>query len=76
MNLTEVDILITMLDNYDISRIYNKKEGLIKVAWARNWFDAWAESPWIGEYDLLLASSPTACMEREGKLGRITLERP
>ena len=66
----EVDVLISMLQHYDPQNIRNEAPGLRVVGWARNWFDAWAESPWIGEYDLLLASSPTACRELEEKLSR------
>ena len=66
----EVDVLISMLQHYDPQNIRDEAPDRLVAGWARNWFDAWAESPWIDEYDLLLASSPTACRELEEKLGR------
>ena len=66
----EVNVLISMLQHYDPQNIRNEAPGLLVIGWARNWFDAWAESPWIDEYDLLLASSPSACAFLEEKLQR------
>lgn len=57
----EVDVLISLLDAYDISKIYNTKNDLIKIAWARNWFDRWCEKEFFGQFDLVFASSKTAC---------------
>ena len=66
----EVDVLVSMLQHYDPQNIRNASPGLLVVGWARNWFDAWLDSPWIGEYDLLLASSPSACRHMAERLGR------
>ncbi len=66
----EVDILVSMLQHYDPQNIRNEAPHLRVIGWARNWFDAWAESPWIDEYDLLLASSSTACAQLKEKLHR------
>lgn len=57
----EVDVLISLLDAYDISKIYNTKNDLVKIAWARNWFDRWCEKEFFGQFDLVFASSTTAC---------------
>lgn len=57
----EVDVLISLLDAYDISKIYNTKNDLIKIAWARNWFDRWCEKEFFQDFDLVFASSVTAC---------------
>lgn len=57
----EVDVLISLLDAYDISEIYNTKNDLIKIAWARNWFDRWCEKDYFEQFDLVFASSRTAC---------------
>ncbi len=57
----EVDVLISLLDAYDISKIYNAKNDLIKIAWARNWFERWCEKEFFGQFDLVFASSNTAC---------------
>ena len=66
----EVDVLISMLEHYDPQNIRNASPDLLVAGWARNWFDAWADSPWIDEYDLLFASSPSACRQMEQKLHR------
>eukprot|EP01034_Spumella_vulgaris_P022401 gene22401-28523_t len=36
------------------------KSSLVAVAWMRNWFQRWLTRPWVGNYDLLLGSSPSA----------------
>ena len=66
----EVDVLISMLQHYDPQNIRNENPNLLVAGWARNWFHAWAEAPWIDEYDLLLASSRTACRLLEEQLHR------
>lgn len=57
----EVDVLISLLDAYDITKVYNTKSDLIKIAWARNWFDRWCAQEFFEEFDLVFASSKTAC---------------
>lgn len=56
-DLRDVDLLITMVDEYDLRQIQNAKNNLITVAWLRNWFDRWAEQPWFQDYNLCLCSS-------------------
>lgn len=55
--LAGVDIVIAMVDAYDPRRIQGAHPGLVKVAWARNWFERWCDRDWHDEYDLYLASS-------------------
>jgi len=52
-----VDILISLLDAFDVSRV---PAGVYAVAWIRNWVERWVEHPWIDDYDLVLASSDVA----------------
>ena len=52
----DVDILISMIDDYDISKLTGNKN-ILKIAWVRNWFDRWAQRPYIREFDLVLVSS-------------------
>ncbi|MCH7666388.1 MAG: glycosyltransferase [Acidobacteria bacterium] len=59
-DVADLDVLIVMLDTYDLGRIRSESPGLIKVAWMRNWFDRWAEQPWFGAFDLYLCSSGKA----------------
>lgn len=66
----DTDVLISMLEDYDPQHITEDSPGLVTVAWARNWFDKWIQGPGTGLYDVLLASSGTACREMEEKLGR------
>lgn len=56
----DTDILITMIDAYDLGKIQNAKDSLIKIAWARNWFDRWCEQICYYDYDMVLASGVTA----------------
>lgn len=57
----EVDVLISLLDAYDISQIYNCKNDIITIAWARNWFERWCEKEYFDAFDMVFASSKTAC---------------
>lgn len=55
----EVDVLITMLDSYDLKKIYSNNKSLIKIAWPRNWFSRWVENKSFLNYDLILSPSST-----------------
>lgn len=57
----EVDVLISLLDAYDITQAYNKKNDLITIAWARNWFERWCEKDYFDLFSMVFASSKTAC---------------
>lgn len=59
-DLSDINLLIVLLDHYDLSRSYNQFPGLSMVCWARNWFDRWVARPWFKDFDLKLASSETA----------------
>lgn len=52
----EVDVLIVMLHNYDISRI-KAKRNILKIVWMRNWFEKFAEDVTLHKYDIVLTSS-------------------
>lgn len=56
-SLTGVDVLITMVDGYDLTKIQNASPHLIRIGWARNWVDRWATRPWAQDYDSVWASS-------------------
>lgn len=55
-----IDVLIVLLDKFDLSQIQNASALMISVAWMRNWFDRWAQHNWFGQYDIYLSSSNTA----------------
>jgi hypothetical protein len=53
----KTDILVSMLDHFDPRPLKSIDSNIKIVAWARNWFEHWAERPWLAQYDVLLASS-------------------
>ncbi len=55
-----VDVIISMLDNFNPRRIRSSNKDLIKIAWPRNWFDRWVSNPGFKNYDLILAPSKMA----------------
>lgn len=55
-----IDVLITMVDNYDLRNIKNAAPHLLRIGWARNWIDRWAEREWAQDYDAIWASSRIA----------------
>ena len=59
-DLTDMDVLVVMRDDYNVSNIKNAKPNLMKVAWARNWFPRWGERPWFYNYDMCFCSSQKA----------------
>lgn len=66
----DVDVLISLLDSYNPIKIKSSKNSLVKIAWARNWFERWVSNPGFSDYDLVFGSSQTACnylMEKSGK---------
>lgn len=72
-DLAGVDLLVVMVEEYELPAIRNASPHLITIAWARNWFDRWCYNHWVTDYDLLLASSRQAAdfmSQRTGKLAR------
>ncbi|MCC5896887.1 MAG: glycosyltransferase [Phormidium sp. BM_Day4_Bin.17] len=53
----QLDVLIVMRQDYDLRKLKNAKPRLIKVAWVRNWFDAWAKTESMSNYDCVWSSS-------------------
>ena len=52
----QTNILIIMLDHFDLTQLPSRSN-IMTIAWARNWFDRWAQRPWLKDYDMLLSSS-------------------
>jgi len=65
----DVDVLISMLESYDPRKIRCQNKSLIKIAWARNWFERWCFNSHLSDYHLIFASSETACDYIEKKTG-------
>lgn len=57
----DVDVIISLLDLYNPRKIKTSNKSLIKIAWARNWFDRWISNPGFSDYDIIFASSKVAC---------------
>ncbi len=68
----DVDVLISLLDAYDIRRIRCENNLLIKVAWPRNWLSRWISHPDFVDFDLIMTTSETACHYIEDKTGMKT----
>jgi O-antigen biosynthesis protein len=56
----DVDILISMIDKYNISKITSGCKNLIKIAWVRNWFDRWARRSYLKNFEVILTSSKSS----------------
>lgn len=69
--LTGFDILVVMLDDYDLGKIRCQKPGLVKVGWARNWFERWCQNPSVANYNVLLASSQSAARFMSEQVGKL-----
>lgn len=72
----DVDVLISLLDRYDLTKVECNNGLLIKVAWLRNWFDRWISYPYFLKYDIVLCSSQLACDYVENRLGLKTILFP
>lgn len=56
-DLEDADVLIVLVDSYEISKIRGSKPDLVKIAWMRNWFERWTTGADFDLYDLFLCSS-------------------
>ncbi|SEH07740.1 glycosyltransferase family protein [Candidatus Venteria ishoeyi] len=59
-HFTGIDVLIVMLDDYELDKISQQKKPPLTIAWMRNWFTRWAEQASYTHYDIRLASSQKA----------------
>ena len=51
------DVLVVMDDMYDITKLVNSKMSLLKIGWILESYPEWLSRSWIGNFDILLASS-------------------
>ncbi|MGB1033572.1 MAG: glycosyltransferase family protein, partial [Primorskyibacter sp.] len=68
-DLDGIDVVIAMVNSFDIAKARNASPWLVTVNWMRQWFDRWADDKSLFSYDHLFASSETACAfltERSG----------
>ena len=57
----DVDIVVSMLQQYDPTLIIGQADHLLTVAWIRNCFDWWTEEKNADQFSVYLASSESAC---------------
>ncbi|MBI4645377.1 MAG: glycosyltransferase [Bacteroidia bacterium] len=55
-----VQVVINLLDEWNPLAVISENKSLIKIAWARNWFDKWAKHPGFADYDIIITSSKNA----------------
>ena len=53
----DADVVVAMTHHFDPARVRSERPDLIKVAYMRNWFDAWAKRDHFLDFDLYFASS-------------------
>ncbi|MGB3509520.1 MAG: tetratricopeptide repeat protein, partial [Microcoleaceae cyanobacterium] len=71
-DMTRLDVIVVMRHDYELERIENAKPSLIKVAWARNWFEVWASQKMAGDYDCFWCSSQKSADYIQEKLSKST----
>ncbi|MFT5572291.1 MAG: GT2 family glycosyltransferase/spore maturation protein CgeB [Cryomorphaceae bacterium] len=55
-----VEVLVVLIDRFDLSKLQNRSSNTLLVAWMRNWFDRWASWSYFHDYDFYFVSSETA----------------
>lgn len=69
--LTGVDVVIAMVDDFDPRCIHGSHPDLVRLAWARNWFERWCDGEAFSSFDLYLASSQLSARYISGRLGKL-----
>lgn len=65
-----LDLLVVMLDRFDVRPARDLYPRLKIVAWMRNWFNRWVTQPHFDAFDVLLCSSDKAVSYTEQQTGR------
>lgn len=68
-----LDLLVVMIDRYDLTKLKGASPHLIRVAWMRNWFDRWATWEWFKDYEYYWTSSVKASNYVQNVLGKPSL---
>lgn len=75
-DMAGLDVIVVMRDDYDLQLIKNAKHSLVKVMWARNWFERLISQEWVGDYDCVWSSSEKSAAYLQQKLSKpVTLVR-
>jgi O-antigen biosynthesis protein len=70
VDLSDIDILIVMIDDFDLREAKNLALTCTVVAWPRNWFHRWVARPWRERFNVWFASSELAARYISEELGR------
>ncbi len=68
-DLADVDVLVAMRHDWSPRKVSASNANLVLVAWARNWFSAWLDAPWIESFDAIWAASAKARDAFAGRTG-------
>lgn len=60
-----LDVIVVMIDSYDLGKLRGASPTLLTVAWVRNWVERWLQRPWSTEFSLWWAGSALAAAEIE-----------
>lgn len=66
----DIDVLVSMLDSYDLSKVKESRKKLSTIAWIRNWPDRWLQNQSLDLYDMILGSSTKLCQMIGQSTGR------
>lgn len=69
-DLSDVDVIVTMVNRFDLHKVKKASPYLVSINWTRQWFDRWAADPSIYSYDYVWASSETAAAYLRERTGR------
>lgn len=68
-DLSGIDILVTMVNKFDLHKVKRASPYLISINWTRQWFDRWVNDPSLFSYDYVFASSAIAAKFIKNKTG-------
>jgi hypothetical protein len=69
--LAGFDVVIAMVDSFDPRAIQGGAPNLVKVAWARNWFERWCERDAFDSFDLYFGSSQLSASYISHRVGKL-----
>ena len=52
-----IDVIVVMVEDFDLESLRHKKPSLVKVAWATAGLRCWSCHPWASDYDVVWAAS-------------------
>ncbi|MEM9305210.1 MAG: glycosyltransferase, partial [Pseudomonadota bacterium] len=68
-DLEGFDVVVAMIDEFDPPSIEGCDAHLLRIAWARNWFDRLLEQPGSDDFDLFLSASVAGGRQANRRLG-------